>query len=26
VKGVLRNVEFATIPMVKDPWKEFNPQ
>jgi len=25
VKGVLTNVEFATIPMVKDPWKEFNP-
>jgi len=25
VKGVLTNVEFATIPAVKDPWKELNP-
>jgi branched-chain amino acid transport system substrate-binding protein len=23
--GKLANVEIATIPMVKDPWKEFNP-
>jgi len=23
--GKLANVEFATIPMVKDPWKELNP-
>jgi branched-chain amino acid transport system substrate-binding protein len=26
VAGHLANVEFATIPQVKDPWKEFNPQ
>ncbi len=25
VNGVLANVEFDTIPAVKDPWKEFNP-
>ena len=25
VSGVLTNVEFATLPAVKDPWKEFNP-
>ena len=25
VNGHLANVEFETIPMVKDPWKEFNP-
>jgi len=25
VDGHLANVEFETIPMVKDPWKEFNP-
>jgi branched-chain amino acid transport system substrate-binding protein len=25
VDGVLQNVEFATIPMVKDPWKELHP-
>jgi branched-chain amino acid transport system substrate-binding protein len=25
VNGKLANVEIATIPMVKDPWKEFNP-
>ena len=25
VDGKLANVEIATIPMVKDPWKEFNP-
>jgi len=25
VDGKLANVEFATIPMVKDPWKELNP-
>lgn len=25
VAGHLANVEFATIPQVKDPWKEFNP-
>jgi branched-chain amino acid transport system substrate-binding protein len=25
VGGVLQNVEFATIPHVKDPWKELNP-
>jgi branched-chain amino acid transport system substrate-binding protein len=25
VGGVLQNVEFATIPTVKDPWKELNP-
>jgi branched-chain amino acid transport system substrate-binding protein len=24
--GKLANVEFETIPMVKDPWKEFNPE
>ncbi|HXP30154.1 MAG TPA: ABC transporter substrate-binding protein [Stellaceae bacterium] len=24
-KGILSNVEFATVPQVKDPWKEFNP-
>ena len=24
-EGKLANVEIATIPMVKDPWKEFNP-
>jgi len=23
--GKLANIEIATIPMVKDPWKEFNP-
>ena len=23
--GKLANVEIATIPMVKDPWKELNP-
>ena len=23
--GKLANVEFETIPMVKDPWKELNP-
>jgi len=26
VDGKLANVEIATIPMVKDPWKELNPQ
>jgi branched-chain amino acid transport system substrate-binding protein len=26
VDGVLQNVEFATIPSVKDPWKELNPE
>ncbi len=26
VDGKLGNVEFETIPMVKDPWKEMNPQ
>src|SRR5438874_918230 len=26
VGGKLANVEIATIPMVKDPWKEFNPE
>jgi len=26
VGGHLANVEFATIPQVKDPWKEFNPE
>jgi branched-chain amino acid transport system substrate-binding protein len=25
VNGVLTNVEFATVPAVKDPWKELNP-
>jgi branched-chain amino acid transport system substrate-binding protein len=25
VNGVLQNTEFATIPAVKDPWKELNP-
>ena len=25
VNGKLANVEIATIPMVKDPWKELNP-
>ena len=25
VNGQLANVEFETIPMVKDPWKELNP-
>ena len=25
VDGKLVNVEIATIPMVKDPWKELNP-
>jgi branched-chain amino acid transport system substrate-binding protein len=25
VEGHLANVEFETIPQVKDPWKEFNP-
>jgi branched-chain amino acid transport system substrate-binding protein len=25
VKGILTNVEFATVPAVKDPWKELNP-
>jgi branched-chain amino acid transport system substrate-binding protein len=25
VRGLLSNVEFATIPQVKDPWKELNP-
>jgi len=25
VDGKLANVEIATIPMVKDPWKELNP-
>ena len=25
VDGELRNVEFATIPDVKDPWKELHP-
>ena len=25
VNGELRNVEFATVPAVKDPWKELNP-
>jgi branched-chain amino acid transport system substrate-binding protein len=24
VDGQLRNTEFETIPMVKDPWKEIN--
>ena len=23
--GQLANIEIATIPMVKDPWKELNP-
>jgi len=23
--GKLANIEFETIPNVKDPWKEFNP-
>jgi len=26
VDGKLANVEFETIPMVKDPWKEMNPE
>jgi branched-chain amino acid transport system substrate-binding protein len=26
VDGELRNVEFATIPSVKDPWKELHPE
>jgi branched-chain amino acid transport system substrate-binding protein len=26
VDGDLRNIEFATIPSVKDPWKELNPE
>jgi branched-chain amino acid transport system substrate-binding protein len=26
VDGELRNIEFATIPSVKDPWKELNPE
>ena len=26
VNGQLANVEFETIPMVKDPWKEINHQ
>jgi branched-chain amino acid transport system substrate-binding protein len=26
VDGELRNVEFATIPDVKDPWKELHPE
>jgi branched-chain amino acid transport system substrate-binding protein len=26
VEGKLANVEIATIPMVKDPWKVFNPE
>lgn len=26
VNGKLANVEFETMPMVKDPWKEMNPQ
>jgi len=26
VDGELRNVEFATIPAVKDPWKELHPE
>ena len=26
VDGRLANIEIATIPMVKDPWKELNPQ
>jgi branched-chain amino acid transport system substrate-binding protein len=26
VDGKLANVEIKTIPMVKDPWKEFNPE
>ena len=26
VDGKLANVEIATIPMVKDPWKELNPE
>jgi branched-chain amino acid transport system substrate-binding protein len=26
VDGVLQNVEFATIPSVKDPWKELHPE
>jgi len=25
VDGRLANVEFETIPQVKDPWKELNP-
>jgi branched-chain amino acid transport system substrate-binding protein len=25
VGGKLANIEIATIPMVKDPWKELNP-
>jgi branched-chain amino acid transport system substrate-binding protein len=25
VDGKIANVEIATIPMVKDPWKELNP-
>ena len=25
VEGKLANIEIATIPAVKDPWKEFNP-
>ena len=25
VNGQLANVEFETIPMVKDPWKAMNP-
>ena len=26
VNGALANVEFETMPMVKDPWKEINKQ
>jgi hypothetical protein len=26
VNGQLRNVEFETMPAVKDPWKEINRQ
>jgi branched-chain amino acid transport system substrate-binding protein len=26
VNGALANVEFETMPMVKDPWKELNHQ
>ena len=25
VDGQLRNIEFVTVPMIKDPWKVFNP-
>jgi len=25
MNGKLANIEIATIPMVKDPWKELNP-